>query len=102
MLEEIGGAEAPVAKTRLVFTTTRCTTSIGDVRQKELAGRRCALTTMARNAVDVAAGGLEPSPFLLEKMATPHVPRGVAERPPINVRFFVKVKRGNPLHSASS
>jgi hypothetical protein len=44
-------------------------------------------------------GGLKLSPSLLKTIATPQVPRGVIERSPINVDFFVNIERSDPTHS---
>lgn len=52
---------------------------------------------MAHNTIGIA-GGLELSPFLLKKMATPHIPCRVAEILPVNVTFVVNVKRSNSIH----
>jgi hypothetical protein len=53
-------------------------------------------TTMAHNTS--IAGGLDPSPFLLQKMATPHIPRRVDESIPVNVTFVVDIERSDPIH----
>jgi hypothetical protein len=56
-----------------------------------------ALTTVVHNAIRNPGRGLERSPFLLEVMATPHVPRGIAERLPVDVTFVVGVEGSNPV-----
>ena len=56
---------------------------------------------MTHTVIEVASD-LQRSPFLLEAMTAPHVPRGVAEGLPVNVTFIDNVKRIDPKYPVVS
>ena len=72
-------AELPAVRIGFVCATRCCTTSIKNIRQKELADECHVLTTMAFNTAVGIAGRFEPLPFILENFDTPRVPRRIAE-----------------------
>ena len=55
---------------------------------------------MRHSAIIGVAGHLQlqRSPFLPEATTTPHVPRRIVERPPVNVTLVIKIERSNPVH----
>jgi hypothetical protein len=52
---------------------------------------------MTYNTISIARRFQLP-PFLLKEMATPHVPRGIAEGLPVNVIFVVDIERSDPMY----
>lgn len=53
-------------------------------------------TVMTYNTIGVA-GGLEPSPFLLEEMTAPHVPHGIAKGLPVDIGFITNIERSDSM-----
>jgi hypothetical protein len=95
-----GGAEVFVVMIALVRARRSCVASMENVRRYQYAEcvqNVCHVLTTMGHAVGIT-GRLKPSPFLLENMATPHVPRGVVKRLPINASFLVNIKRSDPIH----
>ena len=56
---------------------------------------------MTHTVIELASE-LQRSPFLLQAMTAPHVPRGITETFPVNVTLVDKVKRIDPGHSVVS